>query len=125
MNKKFIAAIVAAICISIPAGVSADNADRLPEQQDIDISKLNDTQKADLKAQLEKMMQLKKETVQKMMDNGSISKEQGEKMMEKLDIRLKSIQEGNLEIRKNKEKCPDQKGDKSPKKNNSKSKTGE
>jgi Protein of unknown function (DUF2680). len=126
MNKKIIAGILAALCISVPASVSAENdkVEKFNDKANVDISKLTDAQKADLKAQLEKMLQLKKETVQKMIDNGSITREQGEKMLEKLDIRLKSVQEGNLDFGRGKDNCPE-KENKAPKKANPKSKNAD
>lgn len=127
MKMKYLAGIVAALCISVSTGVYAadSNVEKVSDKPNIDVSNLTDAQKAELKVQLEKMIQLKKETVQKMIDNGSITREQGEKALEKLDIRLKAIQEGNLEFGKGKDCCPNHKGDKPIKKNNTKSKNGE
>lgn len=102
MNKKVIAGIITAVCLSVPFGVNAANNATQPKHENMpakfDTSKLTDTQKADLKAQLEKMIQLKKETVQKMIDNGSITKEQGDAMLNKLDERLSKIKDGNLDF---------------------------
>lgn len=105
MNKKTIAGAIITLCLAVPFGVSAANSDSKQTNQKIvtikfDVSKLNDRQKADLKIQMEKMIKLKKETVQKMVKNGSITKERGEHMTKNLDERLKSIREGNLDFGK-------------------------
>jgi len=109
LNKKVIAGVITALCLAVPFGVSAaTTSTQQPKHGNmpgrVDTSKLNDTQKADLKAQLEKMIQLKKETVQKMIDNGSITKEQGDEMLKKLDERLSKIKEGNLDFGKDMKK---------------------
>lgn len=105
MIKKLIAGVITTVCLSVPFGVyAANNASQQPKHDNMpakfDTSKLTDSQKADLKAQLEKMIQLKKETVQKMIDNGSITKEQGDEMLKKLDERLSRIKDGNLDFGK-------------------------
>jgi len=127
MKKKVIAGIMAALCLAVPFGVSAKNSniDKVNIRQQLDISKLNETQKADLKTQLEKMIQLKKETVQKMIDNGSIAKDQGDSMLQKLDERMKAVQEGNFEFGKDKGNSGDKKDDKAPQKGHSKNKKAE
>jgi hypothetical protein len=51
----------------------------------IDTTNLTEAQKADLTEQFNKMIVLRKETINKMVTNGTISKEQGDLMLKNLD----------------------------------------
>lgn len=103
MNKKFFASILTALTIMLPAGAFAATADVPAEKPSkahyqLDISKLNEKQKADLQTQMLKMMDLRKETVQKMVNNGAMTADQGKAAIQKIDERIKDIKAGNLKF---------------------------
>lgn len=61
------------------------------QMKGLDTSKLTDQQKADLKDTYSKMIELQKEAVNKMIANGSITKEQGDTVIKKIDEMAKSL----------------------------------
>ncbi len=107
MNKKLFTGMIAAAFIMLPLGTYAAPSETPANKpthvmEKLDPSKLNDKQKADLKEQMLKMMELRKETVQKMVKNGALSAEEGKAAIQKIDERIKSVKEGNLEFGKGK-----------------------
>ncbi len=59
----------------------------------IDYSKLTDQQKADVKTYSQKMADLQKEFINKMVSNGTLTKEQGDAEIKKIDEALKASQD--------------------------------
>jgi pyruvate/2-oxoglutarate dehydrogenase complex dihydrolipoamide acyltransferase (E2) component len=72
---------------STPANSSTPSTTDKPQPKfaKIDSSKLTDAQKKDLEDQHAKMIALQKETINKMVANGTITKEQGDEMLAKMD----------------------------------------
>ena len=72
---------------SAPANSSTPSATDKPQPKfaKIDPSKLTDAQKKDLEDQQAKMIALQKETINKMVSNGTITKEQGDEMLARID----------------------------------------
>jgi len=62
----------------------------------IDTSKLTDQQKTDLNNQATKMMDLRKESINVMVANGSLTKEQGDAAIKNIDDRIKYAQENGF-----------------------------
>lgn len=59
----------------------------------LEMTKEQKTQMIDLKRQ---MLELKKQIIKNNVNNGTISKEQGQKMEERINARLQSLQSGEL-----------------------------
>lgn len=105
MNKKSIIAVATLFTLVFPlyAFAAPDCNGDNPKPRGsfhIDVSKLNDKQKSDFQAQMLKMLNLKKETTQKMIDNGAISKEEGEIMLRHLEKRISDVKAGNFDFKK-------------------------
>lgn len=88
---------ITAFAATIDGTASANNTSITGEQKvkpnpmpKIDPSKLTDAQKKDLEAQHAKMLALQKETINKMVSNGTITKEQGDQMLANIDNREKN-----------------------------------
>jgi hypothetical protein len=62
----------------------------------INTSQLTDQQKADLTKQRQKITDLKKETVNKMVTNGALTKEQGASVIKQIDSRMQYCQENGF-----------------------------
>ena len=90
-----IVGVVLAIAIPLVAFAATSNA---PAAQairgfcGIDTSKLTVQQKADITDQFNKMMDLRKESINKMVANGSITKEQGDAAIKQIDDAIKNGQ---------------------------------
>lgn len=61
----------------------------------IDFSKLNDQQKADVQTYSQKMADLEKEFVEKMVSNGTLTREQGDAEIKRIDEALKASQDNS------------------------------
>ena len=96
--KKFIVIALIIAAILIPLTAFAATNDVVPTQTpaqgakvekarppQIDPSKLTDAQKKDLEDQHLKMIALQKETIAKMVANSTITKEQGDEMISRMD----------------------------------------
>lgn len=107
-KKLFIVlSLVAVLLVSFTvyaAAADTDSAKNIRYFFGIDTSKLTDKQKSDLDDSLDKMTELQKDTAQKMADlkkeainkmveNGSMTKEQGDAAIKKIDEQLKLSQE--------------------------------
>jgi polyhydroxyalkanoate synthesis regulator phasin len=88
--KKLALSIAVASALIIPTSVFADTSDSPAAKTvrhffGIDTSTLNEQQKADVAEYTKKMAELQKETINKMVSNGSMTKEQGEAAIKKID----------------------------------------
>lgn len=102
MKKKkllmVIGLIVVLVVLAIPSVAYAATSDA-PAAQAIrgfcgfDTSKLTDQQNADLNDSYQKMMDLREESINKMVDNGTITKEQGDAALKRIDDMVKCGQE--------------------------------
>lgn len=94
-RKRLITALVITAAITIPVSVYAATSDSTAAKTvrnflGIDTSKLTATQKADITSYKQKMAELQKEFINKMVANGSITKEQGDAQIAKIDEMLKN-----------------------------------
>lgn len=93
-NKKILIILAVVFTIAIPASVfgatSNPNGKGLKGFVKIDPSKLNDKQKADVQEYSKKMADLKKEFINKMIANGSITKEEGTAAINRIDNAAKN-----------------------------------
>ena len=92
--KKLLIVITLVLALAVPltafaATSSAPVAQAVRSFCGIDTSKLTTAQKADLTDQFKKQMELKKETINKMVSNGSITKEQGAAYIKNIDDMIK------------------------------------
>lgn len=91
--KKVILVLALLIVLSIPIGVYAatsDNFSRVGEARrfcgyGIDTSNLTEQQKTDFEESFNEMIEIKRESINKMIENGLLTKEQGDLALEKLD----------------------------------------
>ena len=94
MSKKNLLVILAVVTvIAVPFSVFAATSDAPAAKAvrsflGIDASKLTDVQKADVESYSKKMADLKKEFINKMVENGSMTKEQGDAAVKRLDEML-------------------------------------
>ena len=116
MRKIFLIALVL-LALSIPLASFAlasqtDNstAAQQPSQGDdaatvapnrfgmrsIDFSKLTEQQKADMAAAWKKVMEAKKEMVSKLVSNGTITKEQGDEWIKRIDEKIKDVEQNGF-----------------------------
>lgn len=117
MRKIFVIALVLLV-LSIPLASFAlasqsDNsaAEQQPAQSNVDVSvapkffgmksidfaKLTEQQKADMLASWKKVMEAKKEMVSKLVSNGTITKEQGDEWIKRIDERIKDVEQNGFE----------------------------
>lgn len=94
-NKKLIVGLGLAAVLVIPFSVfaatsSSPVAQNIRHFLRIDVSKLNDSQKADVKTYQEKMSTVQKDFINQMVANGSITKEQGDVEISRIDESLKN-----------------------------------
>lgn len=91
-SKIFItASVIAAMLVPFSVFAATSNtpaAKNIRGFLGLDASKLTDTQKADVKTYTQKMADLQKEFINKMVDNGALTKEQGEAETKKIDESL-------------------------------------
>ena len=100
-KKKLLIAIgliVVLVVLAIPSVAYAATSDA-PAAQAIrgfcgfDTSELTDQQNADLNDSCQKMMDLREESINKMVENGTITKEQGDAALKGIDDKVKCGQE--------------------------------
>lgn len=94
-RKKLITALAVTAALILPVSVFAATSDSTTAKTvrnflGIDTSKLTDTQKADITSYKQKMAELQKEFINKMVANGTITKEQGDQQIAKIDEMLKN-----------------------------------
>ncbi len=92
-KRNIFIAVAVATSMVVPFSVFAANSDSAPAKNirgffRLDSSKLTDGQKADVKNYTEKMAQLQKDFINKMIENGSLTKKQGEAELKKVDEAL-------------------------------------
>jgi len=90
LNKKLILILALVATVVIPFSVFAAASDAPAAKAvrgffGIDTSKLTDQQKADIKNYSQKMADLQKEFINKMVENGSMTREQGDTAISKID----------------------------------------
>jgi hypothetical protein len=88
--KKLILSVAVASALIIPASALAATSDTAAAKTvrsffGIDTSKLTEKQKADVTDYTKKMADLQKEAINKMVSNGSMTKEQGDAAIKKID----------------------------------------
>lgn len=93
IKKKFLITLAIIAAIAVPFSVFAATSNTPAAKTvrgffGIDTSKLNDQQKSDIKDYSTKMANLQKEFINKMGANGSMTKEQGEAAIKKVDDML-------------------------------------
>lgn len=96
LNKKKILIVLAiSAALVVPFSVFAATSD-VPAAKTIrsffgiDVSKLTDNQKSDIKTYNQKMADLQKEFINKMVSNGTLTKEQGDAQLKRIDEMLKN-----------------------------------
>lgn len=94
-KKKLILLFSLFAAVAIPASVFAATSDTSVAKSvrgffGIDASKLTDDQKADVSTYSKKMADLQKEFINKMVENGSMTKEQGDAEIERIDEALQN-----------------------------------
>ena len=94
-RKKLITALAVTAALILPVSVFATTSDSATAKTvrnflGIDTSKLTDTQKADITSYKQKMAELQKEFINKMVANGTITREQGDQQITKIDEMLKN-----------------------------------
>jgi len=99
--KRILLLIGLVVAIAIPLTAFAATSDAPAAQAirgfcGIDTSKLTDQQKTDMNDQSKKMMDLKKESINKMVENKTITKEQGEATIKRIDDMTKYRQENGF-----------------------------
>lgn len=99
--KKLFIVLSLVLAISVPLTAFAATSDTPVAQTfrswcGIDFSKLTDQQKTDLDDSFNAMMDLRKESINKMVDNGSITKEQGDAAIKSIDDMIKYRQENGF-----------------------------
>lgn len=99
--KKLFIILSLVLALSVPLTVFAATSDTPVAQTfrgwcGIDFSKLTDQQKTDLNDSFNKMMDLRKESINKMIENGTITKEQGDAAIKNIDAMIKYRQENGF-----------------------------
>lgn len=97
MMKKLrlLTAIIIFAALAVPFSVFAATSDSTVAKTvrgffGIDFSKLSDAQKADVQTYSQKMAELQKEFINKMVSNGALTKEQGEAEIKRIDEELEA-----------------------------------
>lgn len=91
MNKKrLISALAVTAVIAVPFSVFAATSDApiargLRGMMHMDMSKLTDQQKSDMSTYAQKMKDLEKEYINKMVENGTITREQGDEAINRVE----------------------------------------
>lgn len=97
-SKKILAILAVVMMLIVPFSVFAATSDTPVAKTvrgffGIDVSNLSDQQKADLTDYAKKMADLQKEFINRMVDNGSMTKEQGDAAIQRID---EAIQDGDI-----------------------------
>lgn len=94
--KKLFLVLAVVIALAIPITVFAASSDSPIATNirsfcgvGINASDLTEQQKADLSESFNKMIELRKETINKMVQNGSITKEQGDLELKRIEFMIK------------------------------------
>jgi Spy/CpxP family protein refolding chaperone len=86
-------AVLAVASVAFAATSDAPAAQAIRGFCGFDASELTDQQNADLNDSYQKMMDLRKESINKMVENGTITKEQGDAALKRIDDMVKYRQE--------------------------------
>jgi Protein of unknown function (DUF2680) len=94
-TKKILVTLAIVTALAAPFSVYAATSDSSVAKTvrgffRVDVSQLNDTQKADIDGYTKKMADLQKEFVNKMVENGTMTKEQGDAEIQRIDKALKN-----------------------------------
>jgi len=94
-KKKLVILLALIVIIAVPFSVFAATSDAPAAKKvrgffGIDASKLTEQQKADVKDYSEKMADLQKQFINKMVENGSMTKEQGDAAIKRIDDMLQN-----------------------------------
>lgn len=91
--KKVLLVLAAAIALSLPAGVYAVTSDSEAAQNvrnfcgfGVDASNLTEQQKSDLEESFNQMIEVRKGSINRMISNGLITKEEGALALERLNV---------------------------------------
>ena len=94
--KKILIILAVILALALPIAAFGLTSDSQPAKNIrsfcgicVDASKLTELQKADLSESFNKMIELRKETINKMVENGSITKEQGALELKRIDDMVK------------------------------------
>jgi hypothetical protein len=101
LKKKVLVGLTVVISLVVPFSVFAATSDNKGSKGirsffNLDMSKLTDVQKTDIKTYAQKSAELQKEFIKKMIENSSVTKEKGEGMLAKIDERLASGDENGF-----------------------------
>lgn len=93
MKIKLIIIVAVIVALVLPVSIFAAASDAPAAKQirgffGIDISKLSDKQKADIKSYSQSMAELQKKFINKMVENGTMTKEQGNAAVKRIDESL-------------------------------------
>ena len=99
--KKLFIVIGLIVALAIPMTAFAATSDSPAAQTfrswcGIDTSKLTDQQKSDLTDSYNEMMNLRKDSIKKMVENGTITKDQGDAAIKQIDDMIKYRQENGF-----------------------------
>lgn len=99
--KKLLIVIGLIVALAVPLTAFAATSDAPAAQTfrswcGIDFSKLTDQQKTDLNDSFNKMMDLRKESINKMVENGAITKDQGDAAIKNINDMIKYRQENGF-----------------------------
>lgn len=99
--KRILIVIGIVLALAIPLTAFAATSDSPAAESirgfcGIDTSKLTDQQKADLNDQFKKMADLRKESINKMVANGTLTKEQGDAALKRIDDMIKYHEENGF-----------------------------
>jgi len=98
LKRRIMIAVAVFIVLVVPISVFAATSDTAPAKTirgffGIDTSKLTDQQKADVKDYTQKMADLQKDFINKMVENGALTKEQGDAAVKSVDEMQKASEE--------------------------------
>lgn len=79
------------------SNVDASVAPKCFGMKDIDFTKLTEQQKADMLAAWKRVMEAKKDMVSKLVSNGTITKEQGDEWIKRIDEKIKQVEQNGFE----------------------------
>ena len=98
--KKIILGFAIVMALTIPITAFAASADSAVASNfrsfcaiGVDASNLTNQQKADITQSFDKMIELRKETIIKMVKNGSITEEQGDLQIKRIEVMIKNHNE--------------------------------
>lgn len=101
--KKLIVLLVVVSVLLIPVGVYAATSDTEVAQSvrnfcgfGVDTTELTEEQKADLEESFDQMIEVRRESINKMIENGLLTEEEGEEALERLEEMVEYQQENGF-----------------------------